>query len=91
MKAPIGAFMHVSVLHFCSGQPPQNLSGVDTRKKQGVSADVETMDDDLQDVLDAQISVIERKIENVVAQAEPLAARANLLRSIPGIGPVSAA
>ena len=64
---------------------------IGARKKQGVSADVETLDDDLQDVLDAQISVIERRIENVIAQAEPLAAKASLLRSIPGIGPVSAA
>lgn len=64
---------------------------IGARKKQGVSAGVETMDDDLQDVLDAQISVIERRIENVIAQTEPLAARANPLRSIPGIGPVSAA
>lgn len=64
---------------------------IGARKKQGVSADVETMDDDLQDVLDAQISAIELRIESVIAQTEPLAARANLLRSIPGIGPVSAA
>ena len=56
-----------------------------------MSADVETMDDDLRGMLDAQISVIEQRIENVIADAEPLAARANLLRSIPGIGPVSAA
>lgn len=64
---------------------------IGARKKQGVSAEVETMDDDLKDVLDAQIEAIERRIENVIAQAEPLAAKANLLRSIPGIGPVSAA
>lgn len=64
---------------------------ISARKKQGVSADVETMDDDLQNVLGAQISVIEQRIENVIAQTEPLAAKANLLRSIPGIGPVSAA
>ncbi|MBR9765738.1 MAG: IS110 family transposase [Rhodobacteraceae bacterium] len=41
--------------------------------------------------LDAQISAIERRIENVIAQTEPRAAKANLFRSIPGIGPVSAA
>lgn len=34
---------------------------------------------------------IERRIENVIAQVESFAVRANLLRSIPGIGPVSAA
>lgn len=64
---------------------------IGAREKQGVSADVKTMDDDLQNMLAAQISVIEQRIENVIAQAKPLAARANLLRSIPGIGPVSAA
>ena len=64
---------------------------IGARERQGVSAGVETMDSDLQDVLDAQISVIERRIETVIAQKEPLAERANLLRSIPGIGPVSAA
>ena len=61
------------------------------RRKQGISADVETMDDELKEVLDTQIDQIERRIENVIAQVEPLAAKANLLRSIPGIGPVSAA
>jgi transposase len=64
---------------------------IGARKKQGVSAHVETMNDDLQDVLDAQISVIEKRIENAIAHTEALAARANLLRSIPGIGPVCTA
>ncbi|MFA8387717.1 MAG: transposase [Pelagibaca sp.] len=49
------------------------------------------MDDDLQDVLNAQFSVIERKIESLITQTKPLAAKANLLRSVPGIRPVSAA
>jgi len=49
------------------------------------------MDDDLEDVLRTQIEALERRIENVIAQVEPFAAKANLLRSIPGIGPVSAA
>ncbi|MEB8389309.1 IS110 family transposase [Rhodobacteraceae bacterium KMM 6894] len=61
------------------------------RKKQGISADVEAMDDDLKDVLDIQIDAVERRIEKIIAQVETLAVRANLLRSIPGIGPVSAA
>jgi transposase len=64
---------------------------IDARKRQGFCADVETMDDDLEDVLDARISVIERRIENGIAETEPFTAKANLLRSIPGIGPVSAA
>lgn len=64
---------------------------IGARRKQGISADVETMDDELKEVLDTQIDQIERRIENVIVQVEPLAAKANLLRSIPGIGPVSAA
>lgn len=64
---------------------------ISARRKQRVSADVETMDDDLQEVLDTQIHDIERRIENAIAQVETLATKANLLRSIPGIGPVSAA
>ncbi|TCS59031.1 transposase [Primorskyibacter sedentarius] len=64
---------------------------VGARKKQGVSADVETLDDDLEDVLQTQIETLERRIETIIAQVEPFSTKANLLRSIPGIGPVSAA
>lgn len=64
---------------------------IGARRKQGVPAGIERMDDDLKDLLDTQIDEIEQRIENVIAQVEPLAAKANLLRSIPGIGPVSAA
>ena len=49
------------------------------------------MDDDLQEVLDTKIHDLERRIEKVIAKVETLATKANLLRSIPGIGPVSAA
>ena len=42
------------------------------RKKQGVSADVETMDNDLKDMPGSQIEAIEQRIENVIAQAKPL-------------------
>lgn len=38
------------------------------RRKQGVSACVEIMDDELEEVLDTQIDDIERRIENVIAQ-----------------------
>ncbi|MEL6361728.1 MAG: IS110 family transposase [Pseudomonadota bacterium] len=64
---------------------------IGARKKQGVPAGVESMDDDLRDLLDNQIDDIERRIENVIARVKPLASRAALLRSIPGIGSVSAA
>ena len=39
----------------------------------------------------AQIGALEQRIADALAQEEALAARADLLRSIPGIGPVSAA
>ncbi|WP_244271331.1 IS110 family transposase [Thalassospira sp. GB04J01] len=61
------------------------------RQKQGISADVEDMDDVLKALLDTQIGDIESRIESVIAQEETTAVKANLLRSIPGIGPVSAA
>ncbi len=64
---------------------------IGARKKQGVPADVEVMDNNLKEVLDTQIDDIEQRIENVIARVKIFAARAALLRSIPGIGPVSAA
>lgn len=64
---------------------------IGARKKQGIPADIETMDDELKAVLNAQIDEIELRIENLIARVEPLAIKAGLLRSIPGIGPVSAA
>ncbi|MFZ1467587.1 MAG: hypothetical protein WAT09_01275 [Paracoccaceae bacterium] len=43
------------------------------RKKWGVAADVEAMEENLQDVIDAQTSVTARRIESVIVQTEPLA------------------
>jgi len=64
---------------------------ISARKKQGVAGDVEDMDVALKAMLDEQIDEIERRIESAIAQDESLATKAQLLRSIPGIGPVSAA
>lgn len=61
------------------------------REKQGVAGDFQELDGTLNAVLDGQISEIERRIEQVIIQEETLAKKARLLRSIPGIGPVSAA
>ena len=61
------------------------------RRKQDFPADVESMDADLKAMLDIQIGDLERRIESVIAKEETSAAKARLLRSIPGIGPVSAA
>ena len=49
------------------------------------------MDADLRAMLDTQISDLERRIESVIGKEETSAAKARLLRPIPGIGPVSAA
>ena len=67
------------------------LAQIAARRKQAIPADVESMDDDLGTMLDAQIDNLERRIESVIAQEERAAPKARLLRSIPGIGPVSAA
>ena len=64
---------------------------ISARRKLGVYGDVEILDDELKEVLDTQIDDIEWRIEGVIAQVEALSTTANLLRSIPGIGPVSAA
>lgn len=61
------------------------------RVKQGVPANLDDMDDELKAVMDAQIRELERRIENVLAREETSATKAKLLRSIPGIGPVTAA
>ena len=61
------------------------------RKKQEVPADVEGLDDALKAVLDIQVAALDQRIENAIAWEETSATKAGLLRSIPGIGPVSAA
>jgi transposase len=61
------------------------------RRKQDIPADVAGMDADLQAMLDTQVGDLERRIESVIAQEETSAEKARLLRSIAGIGPVSAA
>lgn len=67
------------------------VAQISAREKQGVVADVGDMDIALKTMLDNQIGALERRIENAIAQEECLAAKARLLRSIPGVGPVSAA
>lgn len=64
---------------------------VAARRKQGVAADVEGMDNDLKALLDSQIRDIERQIEVAIAQDDRSAEKAKLLLSVPEIGPVSAA
>lgn len=64
---------------------------ITARKKQGIPGELEGMDDALKTMLDTRIGELERRIESVIAQEEGSATKARLLRSIPGIGPVSAA
>jgi transposase len=61
------------------------------RTKQDVAAELEAMDEELRALLEAQIRDLERRIADILAQENVLAVKAELLRSIPGIGPVSAA
>lgn len=49
------------------------------------------MDDELKALLDPQILELESRIERVITQEKTLATKAVRLRSIPAIGPVSAA
>ncbi|CAN7746668.1 IS110 family transposase [Mesorhizobium sp. LjNodule214] len=64
---------------------------ISAREKQGISEDVVDMDNALRIMLDDQIGDLERRIVSTIAQDDSLAAKARLLRSIPGIGPVSVA
>ena len=67
------------------------VAQIAARKKQGIPANVEELDDALKAILDAQISDVEQRIESVIAREEVSATKAGLLRSILGIGPVSVA
>ncbi|MCG6112912.1 MAG: transposase, partial [Paracoccus sp.] len=64
---------------------------ISARRKQGIAANVEDLDDALMAMLDAQISDLEQRIERAIASEQTSAIKAGLLRSIPGIGPVSVA
>lgn len=64
---------------------------ISARKKQGIPADIEPLDAELKAMLDAQISDLEQRINRAISSEETSATKAHLLRSIPGIGPVSAA
>ena len=61
------------------------------RKKQGIAADVREMDEALKAMLDSQINDLEHRIADIIDKEPSTSAKARLLLSIPGIGPVSAA
>ncbi len=59
--------------------------------KLGSAAMFAIMDDELRGLLDRQIAKLEARIEQTIASDDELAATAGILRSVPGIGPVSSA
>ncbi len=67
------------------------LAQAKARAKQAVPAGLEEMDDELRTLFSAQIQTLERRIAEVIAGDVAAARKAALLRSIPGIGPVTAA
>jgi transposase len=59
--------------------------------RQGLGALFEEMDAALQAPLDLQITELDRRIAQILASDEALAETADILRSIPGLGPVTCA
>lgn len=65
------------------------LAQINAHKKLGSSEVFADMDADLKDLLDRQIGDLEAQIEQVIAADETLTETSEILRSVPGIGPVA--
>lgn len=65
------------------------LAQIKAHGKMGSAEMFEVMDGELKDLLDHQIAAIEAQIEKIIIKDKSLAATAAILRSVPGIGPVS--
>lgn len=65
------------------------LAQIKAHGKMGSAEMFEVMDGELKDLLDHQIAAIEAQIEKIIVKDKSLAATAAILRSVPGIGPVS--
>ena len=65
------------------------LAQIKAHGKLGSADFFDAMDGELKDLLDRQIAGLEVRIEQVIAIDESLATTANILRSVPGIGPVA--
>lgn len=65
------------------------LAQIKAHGKLGSADMFETMDADLKGLLDRQIAGLEAQIEQTIASDAELAATADILRSVPGIGPVA--
>lgn len=65
------------------------LAQIKAHGKLGSTELFEAMDTELKDLLTRQIARLEVRIEQVIATDENLATTADILRSVPGIGPVA--
>lgn len=65
------------------------LAQIKAHEKLGSADFFGAMDGELKDLLDRQIAGLEVRIEQVIATDESLATTADILRSVPGIGPVA--
>ncbi|QJB67992.1 transposase [Parasphingorhabdus halotolerans] len=62
---------------------------VKAQQKQGMHAPLEELDEALHSLLDSQIAELESRIEHLIAADDTLARTVQILRLIPGIGPVA--
>ena len=65
------------------------LAQIRAHGKLGTAGLFEAMDTEMKNLLDRQIAALEARIEQTMASVTELAATATILRSIPGIGPVT--
>lgn len=65
------------------------LAQIKARQKQGLNEPFEEMDTTLRLLLDAQVTDLESQIEGLIAADAALAETVQILRSVPGIGPVA--
>lgn len=67
----------------------QLLAQIKARQKQGLNEPFEEMDTTLRLLLDAQVTDLESQIEGLIASDAAPAETVQILRSVPGIGPVA--
>ncbi len=65
------------------------LAQIKAHQRLGTAETFEAIDGELKDLLDRQIAGLEARIEQIIATEESLAATSDILRSVPGIGPVA--
>jgi len=65
------------------------LAQIKAHGKLGSADMFETMDAELKDLLDRQIAELEARIEQTIISDDELATTADILRSVPGVGPVA--